>query len=125
MKWKTIGITIVAASYGIAVVYAQTKEPENGPELAKLLYEKYHVVCVTDRDGNIYAASFSEGEIKDMGDALDRIAQIPTVLVVDMTGRRLTKNIISKFRDFPKLAVLDLAYCKFEDEDLKALESSS
>jgi hypothetical protein len=118
-------VVAVVSLCGIAIAFAKPKEPESGPELAKLLYEKYHIGCPVDREGNIYAISFDALEVADTDGAIDRIVKIPTVRLVHMTRVNLDSESLAKLHNLPHLSALRLPYCKFKDKSLESLKDLS
>lgn len=123
MTRKTF-IAAVIVTCGAALVYAQTKEPENGPELVKALYDKLGVECYVNRDGKIYMA-YVDRDQADVRQAVDRLSKIDTLKILRLSSADVDQELLKDLSKLSKLKSLKLTRCKFGKKDLAALKGLS
>jgi hypothetical protein len=117
--WLIVACVLVIV--GIAVVYAETKEPTNGEELVKVLHDKYGVECGLDRERKAVVANVPRGV--EVRRAVLRVAQIETLNRLRIAGANLNKDLLHELSRLPELATLELLGCRFDEGDLVELKN--
>ena len=121
-RYRLIGACVFVI-VGIVVVYAETKEPANGPELIKQLKKDYRIESVAlDSDGNAIVAIVEGDRVPDVNSAITRLSRTKTLRSLTVTHARIEGKLLSALKNLRNLRKLCLWDCTLVEKDLAALK---